>query len=217
MRPSPPHRLTKGVTLLVYIEYISRREGVSLEEFHYAAGLQDMWTEDHDEDVLLLNMGRTFRTGPDPWYLAAWYTPDGGIERIGDWERTFAAHEADALEVPFKLGAQIETAGCYEPLLEPIPLRGGLYYAEYFDLSPGATRDDARAHFEERRDRHSGIELGLVCDRIGHLGPDPRGLAVWDAGGWNNLDSIVRELEGVEEPIRLVAAGLYRDLGDETL
>ena len=34
-----------------------------------------MWTEDHDEDVLLLNMGRTFRTGPDPWYLAAWYTP----------------------------------------------------------------------------------------------------------------------------------------------
>ena len=108
--------------MLVYIEYISRRSGVDLAEFHYAAGLQDTWTEDHGEDVLLLSMGRTFRTGPDPWYSAVWYTPDGGLERIGDWERTFDAHEADALEIPFKLGAQIDKAGCYEPLLEPVLL-----------------------------------------------------------------------------------------------
>ncbi len=203
--------------MLVYIEYISRRSGVDLAEFHYAAGLQGTWTEDHGEDVLLLNMGRTFRTGPDPWYLAAWYTPDGGLERIGDWERTFDAHEADALEIPFKLGAQIDKAGCYEPLLEPVLLRNGLYYAEYFDFSAGATRDDVRTYFEERRSRREGIELGLVCDRIGHLGPDPRGIAVWNAGDWDNLDGIVRDLDGVEEPVRLVTAGLYRDLGRETL
>ena len=203
--------------MLVYIEYISRRQGVSLEEFHYAAGLQSMWTEDHGEDLLLLNIGRTFRIGPEPWYLAAWYTPEGGLERLGDWERTFEAHEADALEIPFKLGSQIDKAGAYEPLLEPVPCRNGLYYAEYFDLSRGAGRDEVREHFDRRRERHEGIELNLVCDRIGHLGPDPRGLAIWDVGSWDRLDGIVRDLDAVEEPVRLVTAALYRDLGRETL
>ena len=57
----------------------------------------------------------------------------------------------------------------------------------------------------------------LVCDRIGHLGPDPRGLAIWDVGSWDRLDGIVRDLDAVEEPVRLVTAALYRDLGRETL
>lgn len=203
--------------MLVYVEYISRRAGVSIEEFHYAAGRQDRWSDDHGGDVLLLNLGRTFRTGPEPEYLAVWYTADGGLERIGDWERVFDAHEADDLEVPFKLGARIDRAGCYEPLLEPVARRGGLYYAEYFDLAPGATRDDAGAFYEERRARHAGVELNLACDRIGQLGPDPRGLAVWNIGAWERLDAIARALDGVESPVRLVTAGLYRDLGRETL
>ena len=56
-----------------------------------------------------------------------------------------------------------------------------------------------------------------VSSGIGGLGPDPRGLAVWNVGAWENLDRIVRELDGVDEPVRLVTAGLYRDLGHETL
>jgi hypothetical protein len=202
---------------LVYIEYISRLPGVSLEQFHFAASLQDSWSEEHGEDVLVLNMGRTFRTGPEhARYLAAWYTQDAGMERVGVWEGIFERGEADQLEETFKLGAQIDAAGCYEPLLDPVQRRGGLYLAEFVDFSPDATRDDVRAFYEERRER-SGVELNLLCDRIGRLGPDPRALAVWNVGDWAALDPVARELDGVDSPVRVVAGGLYRDLGRETL
>jgi hypothetical protein len=202
--------------VLVYIEYISRLPGVSLEQFHFAAGLQDAWSVDYADDVLLLNLGRTFRTGPDPEYVAVWYTPGAGLERIGDWEGIFQSGEADRLEETFKLGAKIDQAGCYEPLLEPVARREGLYYVEYLDFEPGASRDDVRALFEARRDSN-GIELNLVCDRIGKLAPEPRALAVWNVGAWQHLDAIARELDGDGIPVRLVTAGIYRDLGRETL
>lgn len=201
---------------LVYIEYISRLPGVSLEQFHFAAGLQDVWSEDYADDMLVLNLGRTFRTGPDPEYMAVWYTPNAGLERIGEWERIFKSHEADRLEETFKLGARIDKAGCYEPLLPPVKRRGALYYAEYFDFAPGASRDDVLASYEERRARHAELELDLLVDRIGRLGPDPRGLAVWSLPGWDRLDAVARELDG-SGPVRLEEGGLYRDLGEETL
>lgn len=203
--------------MLVYIEYISRLPGVSLEAFHFAAGRQEEWSTGWEDDVLLLNLGRTFRTGPEPEYLAVWYTPGAGLERIGDWERVFQAHEADELEEHFKLGARIESAGSYEPLLEPVRRRDGLYYVEYVDFAPGASRDDVRDSYSARVERSEGSELVLLCDRIGRLAPDPRALAVWDVGAWDRLDGIARELDGVEHPVRLVTAGLYRDLGQETL
>jgi hypothetical protein len=202
--------------VLVYVEFISRLPGVSLEAFHYAANRQEEWSSGWEDDVLLLNIGRTFRTGPAPEYLAVWYTPGAGLERIGDWERVFKAHEADELEEHFKLGARIDVAGSYEPLLEPIRRRDGLYYVEYLELAPGASRDEMRALYEQRRDAN-GAELLLLCDRIGKLAPEPGALAVWDVAEWNRLDPVARELDGVEDPLRLVTAGLYRDLGQETL
>ena len=66
-------------------------------------------------------------------------------------------------------------------------------------------------------DRHDGLTLNLLCDRIGALGPDPRCLAVWTVPGWDALDEVVRELDGVDGPVRLVHGALYRDLGAETL
>ena len=201
---------------LVYIEYISRLPGVSLEQFHFAAGRQDSWSEDHADDVLVLNVGRTFRTGPEPSYMAVWYTASAGLERIGDWEEVFRSGAADELEETFKLGARIDKAGCYEPLLEPIHRREGLYYAEFLDFAPDVDRDAVRAFYEERRAR-SGLELDLLCDRIGRLGPEPRALAVWNAESWERIDALARELDGIDAPVHLVDAGLYRDLGQETL
>ncbi len=204
--------------MLVYVEFISRRPGVSVEAFHFAAGRgQTGWSNEHADDVLLLNLGRTFRTGPEPEYVAVWYTPGSGLERIGEWERIFASGEADHLEETFRLAARIDTAGCYEPLLEPVRGRDGLYYGEYLDLVAGATRDDVASFFSERRGRHPGVELNLLCDRIGKLGPDPRALAIWNAASWDRVDALARELDGIESPVRLVSAGLYRDLGQETL
>ena len=203
--------------MLVYVEYISRRAGVSIEAFHFATGRgQYGWSDEHSDDVLLLNLGRTFRVGPEPEYVAVWYSHRAGLERIGDWERIFASGDADHLEETFRLAARIDAAGAYEPLLEPVQGREGLYYGEYLDFARGVERDEVAAYFEARRGRHDGLTLNLVCDRIGGLGPDPRCLAFWTVPGWNALDGVVRDLDS-DAPVRLVHGALYRDLGAETL
>lgn len=204
--------------MLVYIEYISRREGVALEAFHKVAGRgQTGWSGDYEDDALVLNLGRSWRMGPEPEYLAAWYTPGAGLDRIDDWERIFKSGAAEAFEEPFLLAARIDRAGCYEPLFDPVPGRLGRYYAELFDLAPGATHDDVRGAYAERRARHSGLELNLLVDRIGRLGPDPRGLAVWGLPAWASLEPIARDLDGADGPVRLVDAAMYSDFGEETL
>jgi hypothetical protein len=204
--------------VLVYIEYISRRPGVSLEAFHEVAGRgQTGWAGEYQDDRLVLNLARTWRMGPEPEYVAVWYSPGAGLERIGEWERIFTSGEASHFEEPFKLAARIDRAGCYEALFEPAPGRGGPYYAEFFEPVRGASREDIGSFFEERRGRHSGFELNLLVDRIGRLGPDPRGLAVWSLPSYGALEGIARELDGTDGPVALLSAALYADLGNEIL
>ena len=203
--------------MLVYIEYISRRPGVSLEAFHEVAGRgQTDWAGEYGEDQLVLNLGRTWRVGPEPEYVAVWFNAAAGLERIADWERIFTSGEAARFEEPFKLAARIDAAGCYESLVDPVPGRGGPYYAEFFEPAPAASRDAVRSFFAERR-AQSGFELNLLVERIGRLGPDPSCLAVWSLPAYGALETFARELDGVSEPIRLVSAALYADLGQEIL
>jgi hypothetical protein len=201
--------------VFVYIEYISRLPGVSLQHFHFAAAQQE-WSAEY-EDQLVLNLGRTFRMGPEPSYVAVWYTPNGGLERIDEWNRIFKSGVARHMEEPFHMAARIDTAGCYEALLEPVPGSKGPYYGEHFDLAEGATRDDVRGFYEKRRARHGDLELNLLVDRIGKLGPDPRGLAVWRAPSIAALDGIAQELDDVEAPIGLVTASFFENLGEEEI
>jgi hypothetical protein len=204
--------------LLVYIEYISRRPGVSLEAFHEVAGRgQTGWAGEYEDDRLVLNLARTWRMGPEPEYVAVWYNPAAGLERIGEWERIFTSGEAAHFEEPFKLAARIDVAGCYEPLAEPTPGRGGPYYAEFFEREADSTREAVASFFAERRAGHPDLELNLLVERIGRLGPDPRGLAVWSLPSYGALDGIARELDGRNGPVRLVNAALYADLGNEIL
>ncbi len=204
--------------MLVYIEYISRLPTASLEQFHFAALGQQKWSGEYDEDRLVLNLGRTMRLGPDPGYIAAWYNPNAGLERLGDWIEIFRSGEADDLEEPFKMAARIDVAGCYEPLLEPVLGRDGEpYVGEYFDLANGASLDAVRAFYEERRAAHPDFELNLLVDRIGSLGPDPRGLAIWSVGSYGRLHELARDLDGADGPVRLVTTGVYADLGREIL
>jgi hypothetical protein len=53
--------------------------------------------------------------------------------------------------------------------------------------------------------------------RIGQLGPDPRGLAVWGLPSWGACDVVARELDGVSSPVRLLTASFYADWGQEQL
>jgi hypothetical protein len=203
--------------LLVYIEYISRRPGVSLEAFHEVAGRgQTGWAGEYGDDQLVLNLGRTWRIGPEPEYVAVWYNAAAGVERIAEWERIFTSGEAAHFEEPFKLAARIDAAGCYEPLLDPVAGRGGPYYAEFLEPAPEASREAIRSFYDERRAR-SGLGLNLLVERVGRLGPDPSFLAVWSLGSYDALGTVARDLDGVAEPVRLVNAAVYADLGQEIL
>src|SRR5512145_2369988 len=196
---------------MIYVEYTSRRPGVSLETFHKIMRLGGGgWASDHADDVATLMLGRTWRLGPEPEYLTVWHSPAFGLERFDDWERVFRSGEADEYEEPFQMAARIDRAGCYEALVEPVVSPSERFYAEYFDWEPGADRDAVVAHFTERTG-----ELCLLIDRIGHLGPDPRGLAIWSLPDWSALSGIARDVP--DGPVRTITAGMYSVLGKETL
>ncbi len=204
--------------MLVYLEFVSRRPGVGLHEFRsVVSGGQTGWSGDHGADVAILNVGRTWRIGPEPEYLTAWYNADAGLDRLDAWEDVFTSGTADAYEEPFRLAARIDRAGCYEPLLEPTAGTEGRYLAEWFEPAPGGDRDAIIGFFDERRVQHETLELHLLIERIGLLGPDPRGLAVWGVPSWGAVEEIARDLDGVTGPIRPVTATLYADLGREQL
>ena len=87
---------------LIYIEYVSRRPGVDMGDFR--AGVthgQEGWDTGYGEDQLVLNIGRTWRLGPEPEYLAVWYSPQANFDRIDAWDRIFRSDEVDPLERPF--------------------------------------------------------------------------------------------------------------------
>jgi hypothetical protein len=108
--------------VLVHVEYISRRPQVSLAHFHAIAGeAQGGWAGANADDRLILNLGRTWRVGPEPEYLAVWFSPAAGLERLGGWEQAFSSGMADRFEKPMELAARIDEARCYEPLLTSEP------------------------------------------------------------------------------------------------
>src|SRR5262245_23913667 len=124
---------------MIYVEYTSRRPGVSLEAFHKIMRLGGGgWASDHADDIAVLMLGRTWRLGPEPEYLTVWHSPAYGLERFDDWERVFRSGEADGYEEPFQMAARIDRAGCYEALVEPVRSESERFYAEYFDWEPGA-------------------------------------------------------------------------------
>lgn len=120
--------------------------------------------------------------------------------------------------MPFTAIGRIDVAGFYEPLLDPVPGAGGpLYYGEFFDLAEGSGREDVAAFYEERARTHPSRTLNLVADRIGRLGPDPRGVAFWQLDSYDAIEAAATELDEVRSPVQLVRAGLYADIGREVL
>jgi len=201
---------------MIYIEYISRRSGVSDEDFDAAmAKGQDGWDSGFAEDQLVWNAARTWRLGPEPEHIGVWHSPGLGFERIDHWDQIFRSGEADEFEVPFRKVARIDLAGCYEPLIEPVRTRNGIYYAEFFQATGGLS--EIRNFYQERAQRHSRFSLILLVQRIGRLGPDPGGLGVWTIPSFAALEEIAQELDDAQSPIRLVTAGTYTDAGNQIL
>jgi hypothetical protein len=202
--------------MFVYIEYISRNPYVSLEAFrHQVKTLQEGWAGAHDGDTLVLNVGRTWRVGPQPEYVSVWCHESPGLQRIDDWEAMYAQGEEAPWNEPFRLAGSMDYAGCYETLVPPVIGEQGRYYAEYFDFADGATRDNVAGYFADRAGRHPGVGLKLLVDRVGALGPDPRGLAFWSVPTFGAAYGLIAEPVARDAPIHDVTGGMYADLGRE--
>lgn len=201
---------------LVYIEYISRRPDVDVHEFHQALRqAQEGWAAAHLEDVLLWSAARTWRLGPEPECVGVWYTPGVGLERIDTWDRIFRSGVSDHHERPARQVSRIDIAGCYTALRPPVPMRGGIYYAEYF--RPTGSASAILDSYEGRVAQHPGFGLNLLACRIGQLAPEPGGIAVWTIPDFASLAAIAPELDGVQTPIELCSAATYHDVGREIL
>jgi hypothetical protein len=199
---------------MIYIEYFSRREHISLAAYHQAVVQgQHGWDAAYANDHLIWNAGRTWRLGPHPEYIAVWHSADAGFERFSAWEAAFRSGEADPYEEPFRQAARIDMAGCYQDLFVPIPARNGIYYAEFFRIA--GNHQAIRALFEARKNQHARFTLNLLVCRIGRLGPEPGGLAVWTLPDFAALTEIAEELDMVNQPVELMSAGTYMDVGQE--
>jgi hypothetical protein len=202
--------------VFVYVEYIARKAGVALDDFHALTGYtQPRWSSLFPEDELLLNLGRTWRIGAEPEYLAVWLNRAAGLERLDQWGATFADLDAipelPVIEHGFLAAAQIELAGVFRPLRDPEPGPSPAYYAEFFAPAAGAETAAVRADFERRT--ADGITLHVLAARVGLLGHDP-GLAIWGADSFAALAPAIesRADAALATPVR---GALYANLGDE--
>jgi hypothetical protein len=206
------------IPVLLYVEFISRRWDATLEEFHRRAGrAQDMWAEEYGDDQMVLNLGRTWRIGPEPEYVCVWSSPAHGLERIDDWERLFAAGAHDAVNTEFDAVARIDRAGCYTALIPPVPGRTGRYYMEWFDVVDGSSPPQIREHFEHRARAHHELELNVVGLPLGPMAPGSRAFAAWGLPNFGAAEALATSPEEPTSPIRVVDASLYADFGKEQL
>lgn len=190
---------------MYYVEFFRRRPGVALEDF--LAGTVPLfreWSRREAEDELVACLARTWRLGPDE-HLLVWRCER--FERLDEWDRIFRSGEADDLERPILEVLETYAAGFYRELVpHERALAEGIFYLETF-----VPWEAAREVFL-RRAEATGTRLVLLAERIGLLGPEPGGLALFELGG---LSWIERFAEGV--PAAAIAAGTYVPLGRQVL
>ena len=201
---------------MIYIEYISRRPGIELEDFHETfLSVQCGWESGASEDQLIVNAARTWRLGPNPEYFTVWHTANSGFERIDEWQRIFDDRAARGHVSPLRRVARMDAAGCYEALRPPVKCQGGLYYVERF--VPRVHRETVCEVFEKRANNHPRFTLALLAERVGWLGPGPAGFAIWIVPSFSALEDIAEDLKNSDGPVALDLAGVYVDVGREIL
>lgn len=201
---------------MIYIEYCSRRPGISLDQFHDAwRNGQEGWGGSYQEDRLVWAGARTWRMGPEPEYVAVWHIAGGGFDRLDAWDEIFKSGDADQFEDPFFAAARIDVAGCYNELVEPVQVKGKRYYVEYF--TPRGSDDEVRAAYGERESALESAQLLVLATRIGILGPDPGGIAVWSMDSFGQAGSMVEHSNQATGAVEFTDTGLYADVGQEVL
>lgn len=202
---------------MIYIEYIQRETGVDYEIFTFL-GNQSWWAgaDSDGDDDLVAQLGRTLRLGPDPAYMAIWRCR--GMDKLDEWERYFASSEAlrDRHGRASHRAITFAGAGCYDELLTGPAIGDGLQYIEYFVPDKALSSQKVAGFFSQREQQITQGTLNLVLQRIGLLGPDPGGMAIWTFPDFASLETIARQRLS-DAPLSITAVGTYRRWGEETL
>lgn len=191
---------------MIYAEFITRDRNLPLEMFRHF-GRQD-WQS--DKDTLVANLGRTMKIGPEPQALCWWKI--AGMVRMDEWEAHFKTAEGRLYmaESPVARALNFYRCGLYDIVSGGDPVGPGLHVVEFFDPE-GRTAEQLRESFGARLDRRGA--LAAILTRIGLLGPDPGGMALWTFPDYVSAEPFLRAASG--PTCRVHAVGLYRNIGDE--
>lgn len=197
---------------MIFVEYIRRRPGIPDPIASYHAS-QD-WAS--PEDVLFANLVRTMKLGPEPTQMCWWQI--SGFDRIDAWER-YLKSEAGRLyraESPVPLALDFYQFGMFDLVCGKQPAAGKLHIVEFFDVAALNPTALGRALETRRRryDSNAGINLTAVITRIGKIGPNPGGIAVWSADTYTAAEPLLRDMDG-HDSMHVADAGLYRVVGEE--
>jgi hypothetical protein len=205
---------------MIYLEFIERDRFVPIELFRYMGNQDAIWVQ-KETDRLLLQLGRTFRFGPMPSYLAFWQIAT--MDRFDVWQEYFTSDAAfrNHRSIAMHRAVHVQRAGLYDELMMDLADSRARdedmsWYIEYFDAA--ASETDAAVHgaFRQRAGGFHDVKLELLLRRVGMLGPDPAHLAVWSSSKFENFERLIRSAPGASGA-QIKQAGLYRHHGNETV
>lgn len=192
---------------MILAEYIARDRNVPWEVFRHH-GRQD-WVS--DQDVMVANLGRTMKIGPQPHYMCWWRIKS--IARMDEWEDYFRTAEGRhyAATSPVPRAMEFYQAGLYDEIIGGGTVPDGLHLVEFF-AADDASNDEVRDYFQ-RRFGGSG-RLTSVIRRLGLMAPDPGGIALWTFDNYVTAEGFMRA-KAPAGPVTIRSAGLYRNFGDD--
>jgi hypothetical protein len=190
---------------VIYAEYIERDRTLPIEIFEHI-GRQSAWVS--DIDLKIANLGRAERIAPEPSVICLWRHP--GMKRMDEWEASFRTDEAkgDAGFQATRHAIHFRRGALYDEIIGGPPLGAGLHYIEFFVAGEEASDQQMRDNFSGRAKQYPTGKLDFVLRRVGLLGPDPGGLAIWTFADYAAAEPIIRERHG-GNPLRPVQAGIY--------
>jgi hypothetical protein len=194
---------------VIYAEYIEHDRFLPIQIFQHI-GRQAGWSS--TEDAKIANLGRAERLAPGPSVICLWR--HRGLARMDEWEASFRTAEAirDPAFQATRLGLHFVEAGLYDEVVGGPALGDGLHVVEFF--APDATFSDAAIgdHFRARAGRHDAAKLDFVLRRVGTVGPDPGGLALWTCAGYAAAEPLLRERH--DHALAPLRTGLYWNFDD---
>ena len=205
---------------MIYLEFIERDRFVPVELFRYMGNQDAIWVQ-KETDRLILQLGRTFRFGPMPSYLAFWQIAT--MDRIDVWQEYFTSDAAfrNYRSVAMHRAVHVQRAGLYDELVVELADSRARdeslsWYIEYFDAAASESDATIRDVFNKRAAEYRNVKLELLLRRVGVLGPEPAHLAVWSSAKFEQFEGIIRSAPQASGA-QIKLAGLYRHLGNETV